>query len=107
MTEPSPARDSLAGVSQARDSLAGVSRGSDRRAEAEACLDRAVRHLLARQDPEGWWRGLLESCWVKVGRDGILVAWGWDGAWDRMEHLLEDVWRRWRGLRRWWWLVVV
>ncbi len=31
------------------------------RAQAEDCLDRAVRHLLDRQEPDGYWRGLLET----------------------------------------------
>jgi len=33
----------------------------DARQRAEAALDRAVAHLMSRQDPDGWWRGLLET----------------------------------------------
>src|SRR5690348_12058733 len=40
----------------------GVLPGADdARQRAEAALDRAVAHLVSRQDPEGWWRGLLET----------------------------------------------
>ena len=31
------------------------------RDRADVALDRAVEHLLSRQDEEGWWRGLLET----------------------------------------------
>ncbi|MFC7217516.1 squalene--hopene cyclase [Streptomyces polyrhachis] len=34
---------------------------ADGRAAAAACLERATAHLLARQDPQGWWKGDLET----------------------------------------------
>ncbi|HET7385448.1 MAG TPA: squalene--hopene cyclase [Nocardioidaceae bacterium] len=35
--------------------------GDELRLRAERCLDRAVGHLLDRQEGAGWWRGLLET----------------------------------------------
>ncbi|MFE7133591.1 squalene--hopene cyclase, partial [Streptomyces sp. NPDC057638] len=58
---PQGLRTATAGPAQAQVPAPDSAPGDDPRESARRAMERATEHLLNRQDPEGWWKGDLET----------------------------------------------